>query len=160
AAAAVWAGGLVVLSLLVVPAWQHVDRISRPGLVRSILRAFGRVALPGVVLLVASGIVIAWSQLSSVSDLWDTTYGKVISAKIVLLVVALALAGWHRYVVWRRLGVQRDLEESDQMVGSFEATVTTEWSVLLGAFALAAALVALVPGRSLAAVAATAGEKD
>jgi copper transport protein len=112
------------------------------------------------VILVASGIVVAWSQLASFSDLWDTTYGKVISAKVVLLVVALALAGWHRYVVGRRLGVQGDLEQSDHMVRSFEATVTTEWSVLLGAFALAAALVALVPGKSIAAIAATAGEKN
>jgi copper transport protein len=159
-AAATWAGGLVVLSLLAVPAWQHVDRITRPGLVRSVVRAFGRIAFPGVILLVASGIVVAWSQLAAFSDLWDTTYGKVISAKIVLLGVALALAGWHRYVVGRRLGVKEDLEQSDRMVRSFEATVTTEWSVLLGAFALAAALVALVPGTALAQIAATAGEKD
>ncbi len=146
AAAAVWAGGLIALAVLAVPAWKHINAAARPKFVGALVRAFGSIALVAVIVIAASGIVLGFAELSAVSDLWHTTYGKVLLVKIFLFASALGFAGWHRYVTDRRLA-QSDGSE----VARFEASSLVESSVLVGVLAVAAVLVALVPGRAIAA---------
>jgi hypothetical protein len=80
-----------------------------------------------------------------VSDLWSVTYGKVVLAKIVVLCVALALAARHL----RRVPGHLDAAGLPA-VRTFQRTATVELVALAAAVALAAGLVALVPGTSLA----------
>jgi hypothetical protein len=70
----------------------------------------------------------------------------VVTAKVFVLIVVLALASRHLRVTPRRLAG----DEPARAVRSFARTSALELLALVGAIALASALVALVPGRSIA----------
>ena len=82
-AAAVWVGGLASL-LLVLPAGERRGEAAR---------RFSGFAIPMVLVLVAGGASRALTQLDSVSQLWDTSYGRTILVKSALLLVLVVL-GW------------------------------------------------------------------
>jgi copper transport protein len=146
---AVWVGGLAffVIGVLAARALAPADR---PRALRETIRRFSTMAAAAVGLVIETGVINTWANLAAPGELWRTTYGRVVLAKVVLLAVALVLAARHRWVVPTRLGA------TDQAAGaerSFGRTSRLELVVLVGAVACAAALVALVPGRSLAAAA-------
>jgi copper transport protein len=147
-AVSVWVGGLAALVALGAAAWSAVPPDDRNGLVRQVVPRFSRLALVAVAIVVATGTVNALLDLASVSDLWHTTYGRVLSTKIVLLAVALAFGAWHLRVVPRRLAGAADRAAAASW--SFRRSSTVEVVVLAAVVAFASALVALVPGRSLA----------
>jgi copper transport protein len=101
AAMVAWLGGLAGLLAGVlrpgVPADDLADAVSR----------YSRVAFTSVVALVVSGTVQAVREVESPTALFDTTYGWVLVAKLVLVVVALSAAGVSRVWVQQRLGVRR-----------------------------------------------------
>jgi copper transport protein len=146
-AVSIWVGGLAALVVLGASAWSAVPRKDRNGLVRQVLPRFSRLALGSVGILVASGTLNAVLDLAALSDLWRTPYGRVLSAKIALLLVALAFGAWHLWVSPRRLATTDPAGAASR---SFRLSTTAELVVLAGVVAFASALVALVPGRSLA----------
>src|SRR5207247_924360 len=85
AAAAVWIGGLFALAL-VVPREGAPDDV-----IESAARRFSKLALASVLLLAVTGVGRALAELSAVSQLWTTGYGRAILAKTGLFVVLLAL---------------------------------------------------------------------
>ncbi len=90
-AAAVWLGGLIALAAVL----RFV-----PG--RASARAgerFSTIALAAVLVVAASGLVRALTELSSVDQLWTTTYGRALLVKGALLGVLVVLG----YVNRRRL---------------------------------------------------------
>ena len=95
-----------------------------------------RLALPAVALLALSGLVRALVELSSVSQLWSTGYGRTILVKTALLACLIVLAWLSRH----RLGSAMRLLR----------TVSAELAVLafIGAVAV---LTALRPGRDASA---------
>ncbi|MFP5317626.1 MAG: copper resistance protein CopC [Acidimicrobiia bacterium] len=142
-AAAVWAGGLAALFLLGRTAWRSVGPDQRPPLLRELVRRFGRVGVVAAPVLLGTGAITSFGLLSRVSDLWDVSFGRVVSAKVALFAVAVALAAVHRRRTPRRL-------DRPDGVARFEQTGAAELLAVTGAIALASVLVALVPGRSLA----------
>jgi len=149
-AVSVWVGGLGALVVLGASAWSSIPREDRNPLVRQVVTRFSRLALGAVGVLVVSGTINAVLDLAAVSDLWRTTYGRVLSAKIVLLVVALAFGAWHLWIAPRRLAVADPAGAASR---SFRLSTTAELVVLAAVVGFASALVALVPGRSLALLA-------
>jgi copper transport protein len=149
-AVSTWVGGLLALAGLSAAAWAAVPAESRNGLLRQLVPRFSRVALVAVAVLIATGTVNALLDLAGVSDLWDTTYGRVLSAKIILLAVALLFGAWHLWVVPRRLSGADPAAAASR---SFRRSSAIEVVVLVAVVAFASALVALVPGRSLALLA-------
>lgn len=67
----------------------------RGGWARS-LPAFSDRALPVVAVLTASGVIAAVARIGIGAQWWDTGYGRILIAKLVLLAAAAALARWHR----------------------------------------------------------------
>ena len=149
-AVSIWVGGLAAVVLLGASAWTALDPEDRTALLRQLVPRFSRLALASVAVLVTTGTIAALLDLASVSDLWDTTYGRVLSAKIVLLAVALAFGAWHLWGVPRRLARAEGAPAAGQ---SFRRSSSLELVVLVAVVAFASALVALVPGRSLALLA-------
>jgi putative copper export protein len=146
-AVSVWVGGLGAVVVLAVPAWRRAAPDERTAVVGGVVSRFGRLALVALTVVLVTGVVNALGELSAVSDLWRVEHGRVLSAKIVLLVVALLFAARHRWVVPKRLA---EPATAGGATASFARTGAAELAALVGAVALAAALVALVPGRSLA----------
>jgi len=62
------------------------------------IRAFSPMAIVGVIALVSMGTVLAWTHLTTWSDLWTITYGRLLAAKIALTAVVLAVG----FVNWRK----------------------------------------------------------
>jgi copper transport protein len=146
-AMAVWVGGLAVLVTLVLRG-NGLSPEERPRLLRQLVPRFSRVAIGAVAVLVATGTVNTILELASVSDLWRTTYGQVLTAKIVALAVALGFGARHLRIVPRRLA-ETDMGRASGAARSFRRTTAAELAVLAVGVALAAGLVVLVPGRSL-----------
>jgi copper transport protein len=65
------------------------------------LRRFSAAAGIIVVLLVMTGMLLAWWQLREPADLWRTSYGRILAAKLILVLGLLALAAINR---WRWTG--------------------------------------------------------
>jgi len=88
---AFWIGSLLPL-IVTVAAGDHVA-----------LTRFSRLIPLPLVFLVASGIVLACVQLDRPDALWTTDYGRVLSAKIFLVLLLLGLGALNRYALVPRL---------------------------------------------------------
>jgi copper transport protein len=149
-AVSTWVGGLAGLVVLGGSAWSAVPPEERNALLRHVVNRFSRLALVAVAVLVVSGSVNSFLDLASLSDLWDTAYGRVLSAKIALLAVALAFGAWHLWGLPRRLAAAEGTADAGRTTRWFRRSATLELVVLAAGVGFASALVALVPGRSLA----------
>jgi copper transport protein len=88
-AMAVWLGGLTALLLL-------LPRASVPA---RVVNRFSQVAGVSVTVLVVTGVYQSWRGLGSVSALTDTTYGRVLLAKLGAVLLLLAAGAWSRRTV-------------------------------------------------------------
>jgi copper transport protein len=94
-AASIWAGGVLALAVLV---WPFA-----PGLRRRAFLGFSRIAVVLVGVLVLAGTYLAVVRLPELSDLWTTSYGRVLLVKVALVCVALGWGGAHHLLVRPRL---------------------------------------------------------
>jgi copper transport protein len=104
ASVSAWLGGLTLLGLCVL---RPVVTDGGPQSIAAIDRVVGRfstVAFVSVVAIVASGVVQGWRQLGSVSALWDTTYGRLLVVKVVLVGLMLVAAALSRAWVRSHVG--------------------------------------------------------
>lgn len=83
---ALWIGALVPLAMAV------GQRDAAP----TILRRFSRAIPMAVVALLISGVALAAIELGRIGALWQSDYGRVLIAKLALVVVLLGLALWNR----------------------------------------------------------------
>jgi copper transport protein len=94
AAMAIWLGGLASLALVV------LDR--DPDARRSAER-FSPVALTSVSVIVITGVFATWRQVGFTRDaFFDTTFGRILLAKVAVFVALVALAAWSRSIVRAR----------------------------------------------------------
>jgi putative copper export protein/mono/diheme cytochrome c family protein len=91
----VWMGGLVPLVLLLRAASHETGADARPYAVLAAYR-FSRVALVTMILLTVSGALNAFVQVESMAGLAGTTHGRLLLAKLAVLVPIVALAAVNR----------------------------------------------------------------
>jgi len=144
---AVWVGGLGALVVLGGLGWRSLEPALRPALLGQLVPRFGRLAVVAAGVVLATGALNTVLGLALVSDLWRLPYGRIVLAKIALVIVALALAARHRFVAPARLASP---STAGREAGAFARSASVEFALLAAAVALAAGLVTLVPGRSLA----------
>ena len=90
-----WVGALVPLALLLRAARADAGADARPYAMRA-ARRFSRAALITMLLLMASGVMNALVQVESIAGLVGTTHGRLLLAKLVVLVPILVLATVNR----------------------------------------------------------------
>lgn len=90
-----WVGGLILLATCVWP-------LAPPARREAFLR-FSRLAVVLVGVLVVAGAYLGIVRLPEVSDLWTTSYGRILLLKIAIVVAALAWGAFHHFVVRPRL---------------------------------------------------------
>jgi putative copper export protein len=93
-AAGGWIGSLAVILLVGRPGGGTDD----PSVFAAQIRAFSPLALVAGGALVAMGVVLSWTHLHAVSDLWTSGYGRLLSAKVSLALVIFSLGFWN----WKR----------------------------------------------------------
>ncbi|RAJ66434.1 copper transport protein [Streptomyces sp. Amel2xB2] len=104
-AVATWLGGLAALLTVL-----HRG----PAPAREVVRRFSRIAFGSVVVLAVTGVYQSWRQLGSFSALTGTSYGRLLVAKLGLIVVLLVLASFSRQWTARLGDVRADSEEAEE----------------------------------------------
>jgi len=133
-AMSVWLGGLVTLTVFLL-------RRTHPRVLGVLLPAWSRWAALAVVWLVMGGLVQAVVQVGSVGALWRTDYGRLLLAKVAILAVTLAAAGYARRIVQRR-------QVPSAGAGRLRRTVGIEVAATAVILGISAVLVQVNPGRS------------
>lgn len=144
-AASVWIGGLGALTATVLPRASAASAAS----ITRVCARFSRLVGWALAVVVLTGVSNAWTQLPDVAALRDTCYGRVLLAKIGLVVVLAALGATNRYTLLPRLtgtparsllarGVRRcRLALFGPVRGPFPRLVTlVAWETALGAAVL------------------------
>ena len=148
-AAGIWAGGLLLLTVSLVPLTHRRPDLRGP-ILASVWRTFSPMAAIASVVLVATGLYETGRHVPDLAALTSTLYGRAVAAKLLLVLGALALAGVNTLLVNPRLAarvgaaLRRPPGWAPVSLGRFGVTVTAEALVLVTAVA-AAALVTSVP---------------
>jgi copper transport protein len=94
-AGAIWLGGAALVAATWAPELR--DPAARARVTRDVLPAFGRIALPAFLAVVAAGTVNAIVELGAVRELWAGAYGRILLAKVLLVAGAAGAAWAHAY---------------------------------------------------------------
>jgi len=147
-AAAVWVGGLVQLAVLVPRVAKPLLAETRTALYADLFRRFSRIAFISVPLLVLTGVIRSLFELSSISQMWTTSYGETLLVKIGLLLVLLAFGWVNRYRLVPRLsGPAKSGQGARTTVGRLRVAVGSEVVLLAVVVAAVALLTGLKPAR-------------
>jgi copper transport protein len=152
-AGAVWLGGLVALALVLTDLAAHDDA----GAV--VLGRFSTWAAGVLGVLVVAGSLLAWRIAGSWEALLDTGYGALLLVKVLLVLVAIAIAAWNRYALLPRLrGATRRRERLDA-TGLLVRTTVAEAGLLVAVLLVTGFLVDRSPEVDVAVASrADAGE--
>jgi copper transport protein len=132
-AAAIWIGGLVQLLL----AGSRVEA--------TVVERFSRSALASVIAIVVTGTYLVWYEVGlSLDAATDTTYGRLVLAKVGLLLLAMPLAAVNRS---RNVPALRAAGGADEPVRRLRRFVLGEVALLVVVVALTAWLVQSVPAK-------------
>lgn len=105
-AAGVWVGGLVVLAVVLPRLHSASDDSDSDLLVGGIARRYSVLALGGATFAVGTGLTLASWHVSAGEELTGTFYGTVLLVKLALIALALALGGYHRFILLPKLEPQ------------------------------------------------------
>jgi copper transport protein len=145
-ASSVWVGGVAFLLLALPAATRELDPPDRTRLLLATLARFSPIALASVVALAVTGLVQAYIDVRRVADLWETTYGLLVLAKMVLLVVLVGFGWVNRDRIIPRL---RRMVEGAAAPGSVgvlaRRNLRGELATMLVVFGVTAALIAYTP---------------
>ena len=104
-AAALWIGMLVHIGLAM-PRWlDELKGVPRTLFAAESFRRFSLIATVSVVVIMASGVLSALVQFTAWSDLWTSSYGWSLVAKMALMLPLLAMAGLNAFYLGRRVEV-------------------------------------------------------
>lgn len=96
AAVSVWFGSLAALAVVVT---RRARMGSEAGPVARMLDRFGRLAGIAVVLGLITGALMGWAEVRGWTNLWESTFGKLLLAKSVLVVAVVAVAVYNNRVL-------------------------------------------------------------
>jgi copper transport protein len=146
---AVWLGGLVGTALVLGPP-AHSDATTPGSPAQAgveVVTRFSTVAAVSVALLWVTGVIQAWWTVGEFSALFDSDYGRILVAKLVVVVATLVIAGWNRRKLVPRLGG----DETDDTMTKLRKTVRVEVILLVVAILITSVLVETAPPSIAAA---------
>jgi copper transport protein len=154
--AGVWVGGLVALAVAFLPvfgsrvrpaAGVQSEDFPRNQLFGPVVAGFSRVALISVVGLMVTGFYQALVHVGSVDNALATDYGKTLIAKSAVFLMALLLAGFHR---WQLLPALRDPSRATATRARrfFSRTLPVEAALAVVVLALTGLLTSLPPANA------------
>lgn len=150
-ATGVWAGGLAPLAWLLRAAGRDDGAEARPYALRT-ARRFSHVALLAMLALVGSGVMNALAQVESIAALIGTTHGRLLLAKLALLVAILAVAFTNRTRLLPALGATQATHAASRVMRRLAGFVALEAGLALALLGLAAAMTLTTPARHAEAV--------
>jgi copper transport protein len=154
--AAAWIGGLAALVLVLPTLGARTETAVSPVVAR-LIRRFSVVALAGVGLSAATGLLIASWHVPTAESLVGTRYGTLLTAKVVLVAVAVGLGAVNRFAIHPILSEEPDrnmvgavpgallltLPDRETLVKWFLWSVRIELALLLVVLALTGVLTSI-----------------
>ncbi|WP_210588195.1 copper resistance protein CopC [Streptomyces sp. GESEQ-35] len=138
--AALWIGGLAMLTLAVLPRRE-------PGELAAVVPGYSRLAAVSVAAIAAAGLVLAWQVVGSYDALLHTSYGQLLLIKTAVLGAVLLAAQCSRQWVRTRLDLAVLLRGDAATVRPFGFSVAAETGLVLVVLAVTSLLVTADPGR-------------
>ena len=155
AVGSVWLGGLVGLLAL----WSGLAQGERTTALAAVVPRFSNTAFVSVLAIIATGTANSLVYLPTVSSLWQTSYGKALLAKILLLGATMLLAAVN--LLRTKPGLRNAVAQGDEALGVTSATllrrlVRGETLVVAGTVFAAAVLTSFPPpARALSQIGTT-----
>lgn len=146
-ATAAWIGGLVGLLVLLVTPAQALPAGDRVRLLAGAVVRFSALAIASVTILVVTGTYRALAELSSLSQLLSTGYGRALTVKLVIFAVMLAAGGYSRIVLHPRLErAALGLDPDDRGASrALQTSLRAELGLAAALLVAVAVLVAMTP---------------
>ncbi len=96
-AASLWSGGMVAFTAVIFPTWfrygeQHVK------LIADMARRFSGLAGIALAAVLLTGLYNSWVEVRTLSALWTTSYGNILSVKLLLVLALVILGTSNRYI--------------------------------------------------------------
>lgn len=147
-AAAVWAGGIGQLALAWVPRVFSWSGSLRRAVMREVLNGFGHIALPAFAVVAVSGSLHALIRLGGLTALWQTTYGRVLLVK--MMIVGLISLASYLHAMRVRPRLLRTIRSQPKLERHHWRLIGAEPILIAAAVAAVAVLVAfpLPPGQA------------
>ena len=145
-AASIWVGGVACLLIALPAATRRLPGPQRSRLLLATLTSFSPLALASVFVIATTGVVQAYIDVRSVDALFNTTYGLLIVAKTVLLLVLICL-GWINRE--RLIPAFQRIARAEEPPGGAgilaRRTLRGELGLMLCVFGVTAALISYAP---------------
>ena len=166
-----WAGGLFTLGFVLRASLVPPDKEKKVQGLAAIARRFSRMAACCAAGFLVAGLYNTWIQVTSLSPLFTTSYGRTLLMKLSLVLLVLMIAAINRYYFLALLGGSSGAPNQVivRTIGRFAGTVLTgnagredekirqqffrsvrlEWLVAAGALAFTALLTQFPPARHI-----------
>jgi len=145
-AASVWVGGLAFLVLALPAATAQLEPPERTRVLLTTMGRFSPIALAAVVAIAVTGLVQAYIDVRRVADLFDTTYGLLVLAKMVLLAILIGFGWVNRDRIIPRLRRLAEVAGAAGSVGVLaRRSLRGELVLMLVVFGVTAALISYAP---------------
>jgi len=131
----VWAGGLIVLAQALTLIRQEVPPTQQPERTAQLIRRFSPLGILGVALVIGSGLLLTPLHIAQPDALMNSQYGLLLTAKVIGVLLAMALAGWHK---WRTQRNMREVKDVQRFAGSLRLEIIVVMLVFIGAAFLTA----------------------
>ena len=145
-AASIWVGGIACLLLAVPAATRRLPAEDRSRLLLGTMARFSPFALGAVVAIAVTGVIQAYIDVRSLDALFNTTYGLLVVAKVILLLVLIGFGAVNRQRIIPALKriVERAVAPGRTGV-SARRSFRAEFALMLTVFGVTAALVSYAP---------------
>ncbi|MFI1359783.1 copper resistance CopC/CopD family protein [Streptomyces sp. NPDC020898] len=138
--AALWIGGLVMLTVAVLPRREPLE-------LAAVVPGYSRLAATSVAAIAVAGLVLAWQVVGSYDALLHTSYGQLLLVKTAVLGGVLLAAQCSRQWVRTRLDLAVLLRGDAATVRPFGYSVAAETGLVLVVLAVTSLLVTADPGQ-------------
>ena len=140
---AVWVGGLLQLTLIMLSAHRNGDAMEMRRLLLILIPRFSIVAVASLALIGVTGLVSAYLQLRSLDALYTSPYGNTLVVKLLLILPMVLLGAVNQFKIHQTL-LKQPLSRATKW---FERSVRTE-AILGIVVLLAAAILTNIPPPS------------
>jgi copper transport protein len=147
-AVSAWLGGIAVLVFVLRGATRELEPAERTRTLTAVVGRFSTLALGAIALVLATGITQAIIGVSSLSELFDTAYGRAVLIKLGLLLAIIGLGAVNRTRVLPRL---RNATAPGAAGVLLRRTLNTELAIALVVLGVTGALAGYPPANTVAA---------
>ncbi|MGI0082101.1 MAG: virginiamycin B lyase family protein, partial [Nitrosopumilaceae archaeon] len=138
--AAVWIGGVIYIAFVIIPSFANLESNKKERISFSVIPKVSSMVIIAVGILIITGPTLLWFLESDVGLLYDSTYGKLILAKIILGGIMVSIGGYNQFRIQKP--AEKNLGSgSIQVYNKFKKSLKIEAGVgivLLGIVALLA----------------------